>query len=98
MKAIYRIICAICIVCGFTACNDDQTGSIDVNGSCLVEKFVLNGQYEGIINTEKRLVKIKVPVDFTQKDDMEITSLAVSAGAQTNMMVGDHINFDSDRT
>ena len=97
MKTIYSIICAICIVCGFTACNDDHTGSIDVSGSCLVEKFVLNGQYEGTINTEKRLVKVKVPVDFAQKGDMEITSLTVSAGAQTNMKVGDHINFDADR-
>ena len=52
MKTIYSIICAICIVCGLTACNDDHTGSIDVSGSCLVEKFVLNGQYEGTINTE----------------------------------------------
>lgn len=96
MKTIYSIICAICIVCGLTACNDDHTGSIDVSGSCLVEKFVLNGQYEGTINTEKRLVKVKVPVDFAQKGDMEITSLTVSAGAQTNMKVGDHINFDAD--
>ncbi len=98
MKTIYSIICAICIICGFTACSDDHTGSIDVSGSCLVEKFVLNGQYEGIINTEKRVVKVKVPVDFDQKGNMEITSLNVSAGAQTNMKVGDRINFDGDRT
>ena len=98
MKTIYSIICAICILCGFTACNDDNTGSIDVSGSCLVEKFVLNGQYEGIINTEKRLVKVKVPVDFDQKSDMEVTSISVSPGAVANMKVGDHINFDADRT
>ena len=98
MKTIYSIICAICIICGFTACSDDHTGSIDVSGSCLVEKFVLNGQYEGTINTEKRLVKVKVPVDFNQKSSMEITSLNVSPGAQTNLKVGDHLNFDADRT
>ena len=88
--------CLLAIV--FTACSDDHTGSIDVSGSCLVEKFVLNGQYEGQINTEKRLVKVKVPVDFNQKGNMEITSLAVSAGAEANMKVGDHVNFDGDRT
>jgi hypothetical protein len=97
MKTIYNIICAICVICGFTACNDDHTGSIDVGGSCLVEKFVLNGQYEGIISTEKRLVKVKVPVDFDQKDNMEITSLTVSPGAETSLKVGDHVNFDADR-
>ena len=59
---------------------------------------MLNGQYEGIINTEKRLVKVKVPVDFDQKSDMEVTSISVSPGAVANMKVGDHINFDADRT
>ena len=44
MKTIYSIICAICVMCGFSACSDDHTGSIDVKGSCLVEKFVLNGE------------------------------------------------------
>lgn len=80
------------------SCSDDHTGSIDVSGSCLVEKFVLNGQYEATISTEKRLVKVKVPADFDQKSNMEITSLTVSPGAQTNMKVGDRINFDGDRT
>ena len=69
---------------GFTACSEDHTGSIDVSGECLVKEFVLNGQYTATINTEKRLVKVKVPVDFTQKGNMEITSLSVSAGANTN--------------
>ena len=97
MKTIYSIICAFCIICGFTACSDDHTGSIDVSGSCLVEKFVLNGQYEGSISHEQRLVKIKVPGDFNQKNDMEITALTVSPGAKTNLKVGEHVNFDADR-
>ena len=98
MKTIYSIICAICIICGFSACsNDDHTGSIDVSGACFVEKLVLNGQYEGLINTEKRQVKIKVPVNFDQKRDMEITALTVSPSATTNLKVGDHLNFDADR-
>ena len=99
---IKKLLFAGLICCGMiaalTACSDDHTGSIDISGSCLVEKFVLNGQYEGVINTEKRQVKVKVPVDFNKKSDMEITSLTVSSGAQTNMKVGDHINFDGDRT
>ena len=98
MKTIYSIICALCVICGLAACSKDHTGSIDVSGSCLVEHFVLDGQYEGIINTEKRLVKVKVPVDFNLKQDMEITSLIVSPGAKASMQVGQHINFDGDRT
>ena len=82
----------------FISCSDDNTGSVDISGSCLVEKFVLDGKYEGTISTEKQLIKVKVPVDFDQKNSMEITSLTISAGAKTNMKVGDRVNFDADRT
>ena len=99
MKLQHYINCLFTFVAlGLASCSDDHTGSIDVSGSCLVEKFVLNGQYEATISTEKRLVKVKVPADFDQKSNMEITSLTVSPGAQTNMKVGDRINFDGDRT
>ena len=87
--------CLLVIV--FASCSDDHTGSIDVSGPCLVEKFVLDGQYEAAISHEQRLLKIKVPVDFTQTSNMEVTALTVSAGATTNIHVGDHLNMDADR-
>ena len=71
---------------------------MNVSGSCLLEEFELNGQYKGLISTEKRLAKVKVPVDFVQKGDMEITKLRISEGASANMKVGDHVNFSGDRT
>jgi hypothetical protein len=77
---------------------DDHTGSINVSGECLVQEFVLNGQYTATINTEKRLIKVKVPVDYNKKNDMEITGLTVSAGAKSNLKVGDHINLTADKT
>lgn len=98
-KNILYIISALWMVFGLTSCSDDDhgTGSIDVSGSCLVEKFVLNGQYEAAISIEKRLLKVKVPVNFTQTGDMEVTSLVLPAGAQANIKVGDHLNFNADR-
>jgi len=99
-KNLLYIISALCMVLGFTACSSDDdhgTGSVNVSGSCLVEKFVLNGQYEGTITTENRLIKVKVPVDFTETGNMEVTSLVVSGGAQTNIKVGDHVNFNADQ-
>lgn len=96
---ILNIIGLICIVCGFAACSvDDHTGSIEISGECLVQELVLNGQYTATISTEKRLIKVKVPVDFTAKDDMEITRLTISSGAKSNFKVGDHINLMADRT
>ena len=88
----------VCLLCGFTACNDDHTGSINVGGSCLVESFELNNQFKATISHEKRLIKIKVPETFAQKGDMEITSLTLPAGASANFKLGDHINLNADKT
>lgn len=98
IKNLLRACLLCCTIAVFNACSDDNTGSIDVSGSCLVEKFVLNGKYEATINLEKRLVKVKVPVDFTQTNNMEVTAIRVSEGAKSSIKVGDRLNFDADRT
>ena len=95
---IFNIIGMLLLVCGFTACSDDHSGSMNVGGACLVESFELNGQYTATINTQTRLIKVKVPETFTQTSDMQITALRVSPGAQSNFKVGDHINLDGSRT
>ena len=60
------LACLVCCVVNatLTACSDDNTSGMSVSGSCIVEELVLNGQYTATINTEKRLIKVKVPVDF----------------------------------
>jgi len=85
-------------LCMLTACSSDDDASLNVSGSCLVEELVLNNQYTATINLEKRLIKVKVPVTFNQKADMQITSLRTAPGAVTNFHVGDRLNFESDKT
>ena len=92
------VICLIAAVCGFTACSDDISGSVNVSGDCAVEELTLNDQYKATINTSKRLVKVKVPVDFDKKSDMVITSMRISDGAKANIKVGDHINLQADQS
>ena len=88
--------CALAAV--LASCSDDNTGSIDVSGACLVEQFELNGQYTATINTEKRLVKVKVPASFDEKGSMQVTALTLSPGATSNIHVGDRINLEADKT
>lgn len=97
MKRIYSIICAICVVCGFTACSEDNTSDMVVGGSCLVEELVLDGQYKATIDVEKKLIKVKVPVVFNTKNDMEVTTLKLSEGATANIQEGSHVNLQADQ-
>lgn len=98
MTKIKKLFFAGLLCCDMVAvlasCNKDHTSDMQLGGSCLVEELVLNGQYTATVNLEKRLLKVKVPVDFTAKDNMEITSLKLSPGATANFKVGDHINLD----
>ena len=99
---IYHLIAAClvcCAICGLAACSDGHEDSdLNLSGDCLVEELVLNNKYKATVSVEKRLLKVKVPVDFTAKGDMEITSLKLSAGATGNYKVGDHINLNAAKT
>jgi len=99
---IKNIIFAGLVCCGLaailTACNKDNTSGMNLSGECFVQELELNGQYKATVSLEKRLLKVKVPVDFTAKNDMEITKLTLSAGATSNLKVGDHLNLDGAKT
>ena len=94
---ILNTIGMLLVVCGFLACNKDNAGSMAVGGSCLVQKFVLNDKYEGTIDAPNKQIKVKVPVDFNTKNDMVVTNIQVSAGAQSSINVGDHLNMEADK-
>ena len=98
---IKSLLFAVIVCCGLTAvltaCSKDNTSDMALGGNCMVEEPELNGQYKASINLEKRLLKVKVPVDFTQTGDMTITSLKIWAGATANFKVGDHLNLQAEK-
>ncbi len=98
LKHLSRLLSCLAAMAVFASCSDDHTGSVDISGECLVQKLVLNDKFEATVSIENRLLKVKVPVNFDQKSDMTVTALTVSPGAKTNIQVGDHINFDADKT
>lgn len=93
MKATYKFLCAAAVVMTGVSCSTDNLSDLDLTGDCSVESFELNGTYAGTINPATRTVKVKVPVDFNDKSQMQVSKMAVSAGAQANMSQGQTIDF-----
>lgn len=78
-----------------TACNKSNLSDLNVSGDCSVEAVTLDDKYEGIIDAKGRTVKVKVPVDFTGKSAMTVSTLKISDGAKANIAQGDKINFEA---
>lgn len=98
MKKIYNFIFAAIAAIGlFSSCNDDNTGSMNVEGNCHVQELTLNDQFTAQVILDKALLKVKVPVDFTAKRDMTVTKLKLSDGATATVKQGDHLNLTADQ-
>lgn len=97
-KILFILAATVLTLCG---CSDDDAnfnlGTPAASGTnCLVEELVLNDTLKAIVDIPKRLLKVKVPVDFTTaKRNMKITKLSISAGAQCDIKQGDNINLDA---
>lgn len=78
-----------------SSCSNENISDLDLLGDCNVEEVVLNGTYKGIINPTTQNIKVKVPVDFTAKSNMELTTFKFTNGAKSNLAQGDKINFEA---
>lgn len=95
MKKAFYIISAVLAVVLFAACNSKNISDLNVAGDCTVEALVLNDTYQGVINPVTKVIRVKVPVDFTAKNAMTVTTLKISEGASSNIVKGDIVNFES---
>ncbi len=77
------------------SCSSDNVSDLELSGDCSIETLVLNDKYEGTINNNTRTVKVKVPVDFTDKSKMNVSDLRISAGAKADIAKGDIIDFNA---
>ena len=92
MKTIYKVFCAICIICGLWACSDDNTSNLKLKGDCMVETIELDG-YEGIVDLTSRTITVRLP-EIYDASAMEVTSLKLSDGARCNLHQGDILNMN----
>lgn len=77
------------------ACDESNVSDLRLDGDCLVESLELNDTYTGKVDLASRSIKVKVPVDFVQKDVMKLSKLTISDGAQANMAQGEYYNLEA---
>ena len=97
-KILYSAFALLCSVFALMACSGDNVSDLALSGDCMVSEFELNDTYKGVIDLSKRTIKVKVPVDFTGKQQMKITKMAISDGAKANMAVGSTVDFSTAQT
>ncbi len=96
MKTIYNyILGASLLMSCLTSCDENNVSNLRLDGDCMVEELELNSSFKGQINLAKRSIKVKVPVDFTDKSSMTLSKLTISEGAKSNLNQGDVIDFDA---
>lgn len=90
---ILNIISAICIICGFAACSDDNTSNLQLSGDCMVEAIALD-EYRGTVDLQSRSIVVRLP-EIYETSAMKVTSLVLSDGATCNISLGDVLNMDA---
>ena len=91
-RNIINIICAICMICGFTACKEN-TSDLNLSGNCMIESITLDN-YQGIIDLTTRTITVRLP-EVYETTAMKVTSLSISQGAVCNIRQGQTINLDA---
>lgn len=98
-KTLFILAAALLALCGCS--NEDANfdmGTPAAQGSnCLVKELVLNDSLHAIVDIPRRLLKIKVPIDFSsaEKRAMKVTKLSISDGAKCDIKQGETINLDA---
>ena len=90
------MIGALLIVCGFTACSDDNTSNLQLQGNCMVESIALD-DYEGHVDLASRSIVVRLPENYESKT-MTVTQLSLSPGAECDVKVGQTLNMESAKT
>lgn len=90
---LFHIICAIALICGFTACSEDNTSDLRLSGDCMVNALSLDN-YQGTIDLPSRTIVVRLP-EVYETSAMKVTSLSLSDGAQCNILQGQTINMDA---
>lgn len=70
----------------FTACSDDNTTSLNLDGDCRIESIKVSG-YEGTVNHTARTVTVNVPAGY-DLTALKVDAITLSPGATCDYPVG----------
>ena len=88
---IYAALAVLVMAFATTACSDDNTSDLLLNGDCNVTALALD-QYEGTVDATARTITVRVPETY-DISEMTLTKLEMSAGAVANLATGDKLNM-----
>lgn len=74
------------------ACSDDQKSDLRLDGDTWITEISFD-EYSGIINRTDKTVVVAVPQTY-DASAMKLTSLQLSEGAESSMMIGEVVNLD----
>ena len=94
-KLFFACFVSCCISAALTACSDDNTSDLRLNGDCMVEALTLD-TYEGTVDLMARSIVVRLPEVYNTQA-MTLTDLKISAGATSNLQVGQTLNMDVPR-
>lgn len=106
MKSLYNNVCknwfgGMMLACltlfvalfTFSSCDGDNTSDLQLSGDCSVEAIQLDN-FEGIIDLASRSITVRVP-EMYNTSNMKVTSLQLSEGAESNILLGQALNMDA---
>lgn len=97
MKTIYKLLSMCLLSCGivlaFTACSDDNTSDLQLNGECKVESIALDN-FVGTVDASTRSIVVRLPEEY-ETGAMKVTDLKISDGASCNIQLGETLNMDA---
>ena len=90
---IINIIGVICMICGLSACSEDNTSDLNLDGDCMVTALALDN-YQGTIDLASHSIIVRLP-EVYETSAMKVTTLTLSNGATCNISQGASMNMDA---
>ncbi len=92
-KKISSLILFVFAVLALASCSESQVSDLMLSGDCSVTSLTLDN-YDGTVDLATRTITVRVPETYAA-DNMAVTAITLSEGAQCDLKTGDRLNLTS---